>query len=389
MSSAGTALAAPVLSTVLKPAGAPSCVNHQTVRQNIHWDSPVDTEFTSQDARATGHQGIVVNETYMNFSSNQHTHVTTATGCPIQLSTDNTEGRRDYPCFRCGKQGHKQQRCWERNLFCMKCQCNNHNTEAYRRYPSTENTPPGIAFNDNMYHPIVTPPILSQQPEPQPPAMFNIPRQQEIINPTYPHMSPAASNMTDALTQTLTQVMQNKQESNNKRLIKNIFDGTDKSKCIDWLIQVEAAAQFMNAMLRDIVLSQVSPVIYSVLKGLPANATDEEVKQLREGEVYKISSMEELEKEVPRNWVPERECRDKLEELMNNNPFSTKNDFLKSSCEGPLHRKVLLEDKDISNKTIEDFNKLCDKYDNIISKNSGDIGKTMLVEMEIDTGNHP
>ena len=35
-SSAGTALAAPVLSTVLKPAGAPSCVNHQTVRQNIH-----------------------------------------------------------------------------------------------------------------------------------------------------------------------------------------------------------------------------------------------------------------------------------------------------------------------------------------------------------------
>ena len=29
------------------------------------------------------------------------------------------------------------------------------------------------------------------------------------------------------------------------------------------------------------------------------------------------------------------------------------------------------------------------KYDDIISKNSGDIGKTMLVEMEIDTGNHP
>ena len=31
----------------------------------------------------------------------------------------------------------------------------------------------------------------------------------------------------------------------------------------------------------------------------------------------------------------------------------------------------------------------CEKYDDIISKNSGDIGKTMLVEMEIDTGNHP
>ena len=37
----------------------------------------------------------------------------------------------------------------------------------------------------------------------------------------------------------------------------------------------------------------------------------------------------------------------------------------------------------------EAFDKLCKKYNDIISKNSGDIGKTMLVEMEIDTGNHP
>ena len=35
------------------------------------------------------------------------------------------------------------------------------------------------------------------------------------------------------------------------------------------------------------------------------------------------------------------------------------------------------------------FDELCQKFEDIISKNSGDIGKTMLVEMEIDTGNHP
>ena len=35
------------------------------------------------------------------------------------------------------------------------------------------------------------------------------------------------------------------------------------------------------------------------------------------------------------------------------------------------------------------FDKLCEKYDDIILKNSGDIGKIMLVEIEIDTGNHP
>ena len=112
-------------------------------------------------------------------------------------------------------------------------------------------------------------------------------------------------------------------------------------------------------------------------------------KDCGEGKVHKIRSMEDLEKEVPRNWVPKRKCRDKLDELINNNPFTTKDDFLKSPAIAPAHRKDLLEDKDISDKTIEDFNRLCDKYDDIISKNSGDTGKTMLVEMEIDTGNHP
>ena len=63
--------------------------------------------------------------------------------------------------------------------------------------------------------------------------------------------------------------------------------------------------------------------------------------------------------------------------------------FLKSPAEAPVHRKVLLEDKDISPKMQKAFDKLCEKYDDIISKNSSDIGKTMLVEMEIDTGNHP
>ena len=64
-------------------------------------------------------------------------------------------------------------------------------------------------------------------------------------------------------------------------------------------------------------------------------------------------------------------------------------DFLKSPAEVPVHRKVLLEDKNISPKTQKAFDELCEKYDKIISKNSGNIGKTMLVEMEIDTGNHP
>ena len=112
-------------------------------------------------------------------------------------------------------------------------------------------------------------------------------------------------------------------------------------------------------------------------------------KDCKEGEVLEICTMEQLEKELPRNWIPERKRQEKFSELLEN-PFMQKdNDFLKSPAEAPVHRKVLLEDKNISPKTQKAFDKLCEKYDDIISKNSGDIGKTMLVEMEIDTGNHP
>ena len=84
-----------------------------------------------------------------------------------------------------------------------------------------------------------------------------------------------------------------------------------------------------------------------------------------------------------------KKTQEKFSEFFEN-PFMQKDDdFLKSPAEAPVHRKVLLEDKNISPKTQYAFDKLCEKYDNIISKNSGDIGKTMLVEMEIDTGNHP
>ena len=112
-------------------------------------------------------------------------------------------------------------------------------------------------------------------------------------------------------------------------------------------------------------------------------------KDCKEGEVLEICTMEQLEKYIPRNWIPERKRQEKLSEFFEN-PFIKKDDnFLKSPAEAPVHRKVLLEDKNISPKMQEAFDKLCKKYDDIISKNSGDIGRTMLVEMEIDTGNHP
>ena len=112
-------------------------------------------------------------------------------------------------------------------------------------------------------------------------------------------------------------------------------------------------------------------------------------KDCKEGEVLEICTMEQLERDLPKNWIPERKRQEKLSKFFENPFMQKEDDFLKSPAEAPVHRRVLLEDKNIDSKMQQAFDKLCKKYEDIISKNSGDIGKTMLVEMEIDTRNHP
>ena len=61
-------------------------------------------------------------------------------------------------------------------------------------------------------------------------------------------------------------------------------------------------------------------------------------------------------------------------------------DFLTSPADIYPNRRVELEDAEICEKTRKSFEQLCDEYNDIFSKNNQDIGKTTLIEMEIDTG---
>ena len=89
-------------------------------------------------------------------------------------------------------------------------------------------------------------------------------------------------------------------------------------------------------------------------------------KDCNEGKVLEICTMEQLEKDLPRNWIPQQKYKEKLSEFFEKPFLQKEDDFLKSPVETPVHRKVLLEDKNISPKTQQAFDKLCEKYDNII-----------------------
>ena len=60
-------------------------------------------------------------------------------------------------------------------------------------------------------------------------------------------------------------------------------------------------------------------------------------------------------------------------------------DFLTSPADIYPNRRVELEDAKISEETKGHFAQLCSQYEDVFSKNNQDIGKTTLIEMEIDT----
>ena len=60
--------------------------------------------------------------------------------------------------------------------------------------------------------------------------------------------------------------------------------------------------------------------------------------------------------------------------------------FITSPTDIEVHRKVALQDADITEDQQNAFKDLCTEFNDIFSTDSGDIGKTPLLEVDIDTG---
>ena len=82
-----------------------------------------------------------------------------------------------------------------------------------------------------------------------------------------------------------------------------------------------------------------------------------------------------------RNWVPQH--HETLPEI------PSKTAFICSPADVPGHRKVHLQDKEISADVHQRFEELCEEYGEAFSKQNKDIGRTKLVKMDIDTRDSP
>ena len=64
-------------------------------------------------------------------------------------------------------------------------------------------------------------------------------------------------------------------------------------------------------------------------------------------------------------------------------------DFITSPADIAGPHKASLQDFEVTKVETKAFQNLCEKYSDVFSENSGDIGRTPLVKMDIDTGENP
>ena len=67
---------------------------------------------------------------------------------------------------------------------------------------------------------------------------------------------------------------------------------------------------------------------------------------------------------------------------------NTEKKFITSPADIEVHRKVELQDADITEAQRNAFKDLCIEFNDIFSTDSSDIGRIPLLEVEIDTGDN-
>ena len=116
------------------------------------------------------------------------------------------------------------------------------------------------------------------------------------------------------------------------------------------------------------------------------NLTADESIFLKKGEI--LGSLDpssiEIEEIIKGDWSGQVDSNEK-----ENTEILLEKKFITSPAEINTHRKVNLQDAEVTAKYRKQFKLLCKEFEDIFSKDSTDIGKTPLITMDIDTGDSP
>ena len=82
------------------------------------------------------------------------------------------------------------------------------------------------------------------------------------------------------------------------------------------------------------------------------------------------------------------ENTDFLKEFIHD-PNPARKHFIASPADIDMHQENDLKDANVTEQEKKSFDDLCQEFDDVFSKSSIDIGRTPLLTMDIDTGDHP
>ena len=161
------------------------------------------------------------------------------------------------------------------------------------------------------------------------------------------------------------------------------------------LYEIEPNDLLMNKYPNVCIIPMIHNVDVHRTEYLPLvviNLSSDDISLLK-GEVMgfmQIQSMEILEIVTETSTEPSSIVyKDKVNEVLDEQKGEVEKKFITSPADIDIHRKVELQDAEISDEHRQAFKDLCTEFNDIFSTDSGDIGKTPLLEVEIDTGDSP
>ena len=179
-------------------------------------------------------------------------------------------------CSACGGEGHNTRNCRAKQnneLWCTRCNRNNHCNNTCRLAPHRSSTP---RYTGN-YHP---------HPSPHTGDDHTVP-------PVEPHFTTRPSPMIPSqgagnleLSQMLQTILcENNEEAKLKQQQKNLlaniptFNGKDKKACLMWVNHVEHTAKQARMTFREAVTSKAGPTVVTAISRYP-NASEAQLKRI-------------------------------------------------------------------------------------------------------------
>ena len=181
------------------------------------------------------------------------------------------ENHTDRTCNNCGMKGHIAKYCTKTSFWCQWCHTATHDTQACRSKPrsSTPMESPSVG----SYHPTQSPNqhnTSSHQPVP--------------VHTTQPSRAPSGGEEWAKLLVTCMEEQEynNREIENRKTYLENIevYEGTDKQKCLPWVNRLQQAAKCSNTSLRAALLARAGATVFGIVAATPENIDDLEMKKV-------------------------------------------------------------------------------------------------------------